>query len=254
MYQDLRICGLQPLYRQHFREGERIELSGLGRTALSAGDFTVTAIPVVTAVTPTSVLAAGRITLTGTGLDLVREVRLNSTVLTIVSQSTTSLVVDLVAGATSGVLTLVDAGGTARAVAQQVTIVAPMAITSFSPASIVTGQALTINGTGLDRAVGVTFANGATANIATRSGSTRITVTVPDAAASGALRVRGNANDEVVSASPLTVIPAIRVDANAVYRVGAGRASPTRSPPRRCYRARVLQVGARARAYRHRSA
>lgn len=200
----------------------RIELSGLGRTTLSAGNFTVTAIPVVTAVSPTSVLAGGRVTLTGTGLDLVREVRLNATVLTIVSQTTTSLVVDLIAGATSGVLTLVDASGVGRPVAQQVTIVAPMTISSFSPASIVTGQTLTIDGTGLDRAVGVTFANGATANVATRSGSTRITVTVPDAATTGALRVRGNANDEVVSASPLTVSPAIRVDANAVYRVAAG--------------------------------
>lgn len=200
----------------------RIELGGLGRTVLSASDFTVTAIPMVTSVTPTSVLAGGRITLTGTSLDMVREVRLNATALTIVSQSSTSIAVDVVAGATSGVLTLVDAMGVARALTQQVTVVAPMTITSFSPASIVTGQALTINGTNLDRAVGVTFANGATASVASRTGTTRITVTVPDSAATGALRVRGNANDEIVSASPLTVIPAIRVDANAVYRVAAG--------------------------------
>jgi hypothetical protein len=200
----------------------RIELSGLGRTVLSASDFTVTAIPLVTAVAPTSVLTGGRVTLTGTSLDLVREVRLNATVLPIVSQSATSIAVDVVAGATSGVLTLVDTMGVARALTQQVSVVAPMTITSFSPASIVTGQALTINGTNLDRAVGVTFANGATASVASRTGTTRITVTVPDSAATGALRVRGNANDEIVSASPLTVIPAIRVDANAVYRVSAG--------------------------------
>jgi hypothetical protein len=67
----------------------RIELGGLGRTVLSGSDFTVTAIPLVTSVAPTSVLAGGRITLTGTSLDLVREVRLNATALTIVSQSAT---------------------------------------------------------------------------------------------------------------------------------------------------------------------
>jgi hypothetical protein len=200
----------------------RIELSGLGRTVLSASDFTVTSIPLVMAVTPTSVLTGGRITLTGTSLDLVREVRLNATVLPIVSQNATAVAVDVIAGATSGVLTLVDTLGVARALTQQVNVVASMTITSFSPASIVTGQALTINGTNLDRAVGVTFANGATASIASRTGTTRITVTVPDSAATGALRVRGNANDEIVSAAPLTVIPAIRVDANAVYRVAAG--------------------------------
>lgn len=205
----------------------RIELAGDGRSVVSATDFTVVFIPQVASVTPTSVLTGARVTLAGSSLDRAREVRLNGMQLPIVTQTATTLVIDVVAGATSGVLTVVDADGGARAVAQSLTVLAPMTLTSFAPTAIVTGNALTVNGTGLDRAVGITFANGATANVATRSGTTRLTATVPDSAGSGPIRVRGSAADEVVAATPLTVIPAIRVDANAIYPVAAAGASVT---------------------------
>ena len=204
----------------------RIELAAPGRTVLSANDFTVSLVPTLTSVSPSTVLPGARVTLNGTNLDRVTQVRINSTVLPIVTQSVSVITVDVPAATPSGPLTLVEASGT-RLQAQRLTVVAAMTVTSFSPASIVTGRTLTINGTGLNRAMTVAFASGATAPVATRTGSTRITVTVPDAATSGVVRVRGNAADEVASAAPLTVIPAIRVNSTTVYRVASPGSSVT---------------------------
>lgn len=205
----------------------RIELNAAGRVLLSEADFTVMSVPAVTALTPTTLLPPGRITLAGTALDLVREVRLNALVLTIATRTPTSLAVDVPAGAMSGTLTVVDTAGVARPLAQMITIAGPVTMSSFSPATIVTGQTLTVNGTNLDRASSLVFVNGATATIAARTGTTRLTAVVPDAAASGVFRVRADAGDEALSATALQVIPAVRVDANAVYRVAAAGDSVT---------------------------
>jgi len=205
----------------------RIELDATGRVVLSTTDFTVVAVPAVTTIAPTTVLPPARITLSGSALDGVREVRLNALVLTISNRTPTSLAVDVPSGAASGNLTLVDTAGVARPLSQPITVSGPLSISSYSPAAIVTGQLLTVTGANLDRAQSIVFANGSTAAIAGRSGTSRITATVPDGAGSGVFRVRGNLDDEVLSAGALQVIPAIRVDANAVYRVAAAGQSVT---------------------------
>jgi hypothetical protein len=204
----------------------RIELNASGRTVLSSTDFTVNFIPQLTSLSPASVLPGGRVTLNGSNLDRVTEVRVNATVLPIVTKAPTAMTVDVPATATSGTVTLVDVGGTSRPQSQQLTVVAPMTLTSFAPTTVVTGQSLTLNGTNLDRATAVVFAGGVSAPIATRS-ATRITATVPDSASSGALQVQGNAGDTVTSGAALAVVPAIRVDATTVYRVAAAGANVT---------------------------
>ena len=65
----------------------RIELTAAGRTVLSVLDFTVSGVPQVTSLSPTSVLPGGRVTLSGSSLDRVAQVRVNSTVLPIASQT-----------------------------------------------------------------------------------------------------------------------------------------------------------------------
>ena len=205
----------------------RVELSAAGRVVLSAADLTVLLVPTVTSVAPTTVVAPGQLTLTGANLDLVREARLGNLALSIATRSATSLVLDVPGTAASGTLTLVDTAGAARVVPQPITVVGPLAITSYTPATIVTGQTLTVVGTNLDRATAIVFANGATASIASRTGTTRVTAVVPDAAASGVFRVRASAGDESPAASALQVIPAIRVDAATVYRVAAAGNSVT---------------------------
>jgi hypothetical protein len=205
----------------------RIELAAPGHTVLSTSEFTVSDVPQVASVSPSSVSPGGRVTLNGTNLDRVTQVRVSATVFPIVTQTPTAIAVDVPASATTGLITLVDGAGIARLQSQQLTVVQPMTLTSFAPTSIVTGQTLALNGTNLDRATAVVFASGASAPIATHSGTTRITVTVPDAATSGVLRVQGDSAEEIVSAAPLTVIPAIRVDSSAVYRVASAGANIT---------------------------
>jgi len=205
----------------------RIELTASGRTVLSATDFTVSDAPQVVSVSPTAVSPGGRVTLNGTSLDRVTQVRVNATVLPVVTQAPAAITVDVPATATTGLISLVDAAGAVRVQSQQLTVILPMSLSSFTPTSIVAGQTLTLNGSNLDRATAVVFAGGASAPVATRSGTTRITVVVPDAATSGILRVQGNAADEITSATPLAVIPAIRVDSSAVYRVAATGANVT---------------------------
>ena len=199
----------------------RIELGVDGAVLLSASDLTVVAVPTITSVTPTTVIPPAAITIAGTALDGVREVRLGARTLEISSRTPTRLVVEVPTSATSGTLALIDNAGVSRPYAQRITVTGPLAISSFSPASIVAGQSLAVNGSNLDRVTALVFANGVTASIASRTGTTRVFVVVPDSAGSGVFRLLGNLDDEVLSATPLQVIPAIRVNANTVYRVNA---------------------------------
>ena len=199
----------------------RIELGVDGAVLLSASDLTVVAVPTITSVTPTTVIPPAAITIAGTALDGVREVRLGARTLEISSRTPTRLVVEVPTSATSGTLALIDNAGVSRPYAQRITVTGPLAISSFSPASIVAGQSLAVNGSNLDRVTALVFANGVTASIASRTGTTRVFVVVPDSAGSGVFRLLGNLDDEVLSATPLQVIPAIRVNANTVYRANA---------------------------------
>lgn len=199
-----------------------IELAGGGRVALSANDFVVLAVPRVTSVTPSSIVAPARINVAGTDLDKVTQARLNATVLAIAAQSPTALTLDVPAGASSGLLTLVATDGVARQTAQQITVAGSIAVASFAPTTVARGLTLTVGGSNLDRATAVEFAGGTQAPIAARTGSTSISVTVPAAANSGVFTVIGSAGERVDAPASLTVVPRIQVDAAAVYNVAAG--------------------------------
>ena len=179
-------------------------------------------VPQVTSVTPTTIAPPARITATGVNLDAVAQARLGSVVLAIASQSSTSLALDVPTGASTGFLTLVDSSGTARQAAQQITVLGPVTIAAFSPASVLTEASLTITGSGLDRATAVEFAGGATAPIATRSGSTSMTVVVPTTAQSGPFAVLTAGGDRTASSTVLTVVPRIQVTNAGSFAVAAG--------------------------------
>jgi hypothetical protein len=178
--------------------------------------------PQVSAISPTTLAPPGRLTVSGTNLDRVASARLGATPLAIASQSATSLGLDVPAGASTAFLTLVDAAGTARQSSQQVTIVGPVTVASLSPASLLTGASLTIAGSGLDRASSVEFAGGASAGIASRSGSTSITVTVPSNAITGPVTVVSSTGERAASSTALTVIPRITVTNPSTTSVAAG--------------------------------
>jgi hypothetical protein len=200
----------------------RIEVANASGAATSPASLTVVAVPVVTSVSPSSITAPARITVTGTDLDLVTQARLGLTPLSIASQSATSLALDVPANASTGFLVLVATDGIARQSAAQVSVAGSITVTSLNPSSIVRGATLTINGSNLDRATSVEFAGGATSAVASHTGTTAITTVVPQAAATGPVTVVGNAGERVLSATSLTVSTVIQVDANATYRVAAG--------------------------------
>ena len=200
----------------------RIELASAARAVLSTGDLTIVAVPQVTNVTPTSITPPGRITVTGTNLDLVTQARLGNTALTIAAQSATSLALDVPANASTAFLTLVARDGVARQSATQVSVTGSILITSFNPTTIVRGATLTLNGSNLDRATAVEYAGGATSTIASHTGSTVLTTVVPPTAASGPVTVVGNIGDRVTTSDSLIVVAPIQVDGSATYRVAAG--------------------------------
>jgi len=208
--------------------GSRIELAATGRTVLSATDFIVRSAPQVTRVSPASVPPGGRVTLSGSNLDRVTQVRVGELAFPTVSKTVNSMVIEAPADARSGTITVIDSDGIARPQSQQLTVVGPMTIASFSPAWVLTGQTLTIVGTNLERATGVAFAGGSVAAVELRTGSTQIIVRVPDSATSGTITVLGDSGDQVSSGTPLKVSTLIRVtNPNATYPVAAAGANVT---------------------------
>jgi hypothetical protein len=202
----------------------RVGVQAGSRAAASASDFVVVnpaAVPTVASITPTTVTAGGQLTLTGTGLDQVASARLAAVGLPIASQSATQLRFTVPAQAVSGALTLVDRGGTARTLPQTITVQAALAIASFSPSTVARGQTLNITGQGLDRASGVRFAGNAEAAVASRTGSTALTVTVPAAATSGPFTVLAGTAEQATSATALTVYEPIAVNVQ-VHNVAVG--------------------------------
>jgi trimeric autotransporter adhesin len=199
----------------------RIELTGSGSVALSAAELQVRApaLPTVASVTPDTVIAPARVTLAGSALDAVTDVRLNGVPLAIAARSATTLQLDVPAAARSGNLALATAAGPVPGAGPQLTVLAPMSIAGFAPAQVARGGSLTISGAQLDRATAVEFTGGARADISARSGSTSITVLVPGAAASGAIALIGPFNERVASSDVLTVLAPIVVDAQATYRI-----------------------------------
>lgn len=205
----------------------RIVVANGGATAQSGSDLQIGSAVAVASVTPTTVLPPARISVTGSRLDLVRQALLGGAPLLIATQTASALALDVPAGAATAELTLVDAAGVSTRTPYVVTVASPMTVTSLSPASVSRGAPLTIGGTHLDRATAVQFSGGATAAVASRSGSTSITVTVPDTATGGPVTVLGNLDDSVVSSVALTVLVPIVVDGSAIYTLASVPASLT---------------------------
>jgi hypothetical protein len=190
--------------------------------APAPGPAPAPAAPQITAISPTTITAPARVTVSGSNLDRVASARLGNTGLVIAARTAASLSLDVPAGASTGFLTLVDDAGVARQATQQITVTGAVAIASFAPASVVTGGTLTINGSGLDRAASVEFAGGVGAPVASRSGSTSMAVVVPAGAQTGPFVVLTAGGDRTGSANAVTIIPRIAVTSPTTHAVAAG--------------------------------
>ncbi|RNI31264.1 IPT/TIG domain-containing protein [Rufibacter latericius] len=170
----------------------------------------VVTLPVVTALAPASLNNGANLTITGTNLDLVKEVRFTgvgaAAVTNFVSQSATELVVKVPANATKGKLTIIPHSGVEVATTQEITLTLP-AVTALSPASILHGENLTITGTNLDLVKEIEFVGVGAAKVTTfvSKTATQIVVKVPDNASKGALKLTALSGAVVTTSQELMI-------------------------------------------------
>ncbi|MDO7874712.1 IPT/TIG domain-containing protein [Hymenobacter sp. ASUV-10] len=151
--------------------------------------FTVTIpAPVITSLAPTSGLVGITVTITGTGFTGATGVTFNGTAATAFTVvSATSITVTVPAGATTGLVRVLSPNGISNGATFTVIPPAPV-ITALVPASATVGTVVTISGTNLTGATGVSF-NGIAGTSVTVVNATTITVVVPAGATTGNLTV-----------------------------------------------------------------
>ena len=139
------------------------------------------ALPAATVLTPNPVKHAENVTITGTNLDLVKQVLFTGVaapVTTFVTQTANQLVVKVPGGAQSGKLTFVSASGVHSVTASNLDVLLPT-ITDLTPNPVDPGADLTIKGTNLNLVTSVKFVNAAAVTSFVSQSDIQIVVKVP---------------------------------------------------------------------------
>lgn len=164
--------------------------------------------PAITTLDPAALMAGTDLTITGTNLDLVKQVKFtgSSKIVDVVPASATSLVVTVPTDATTGIVTLITLNGAEIVSAMSLEVsAADIPVVTGMPASIKPGQLLIIQGTKLNLVETVIFENGVKAtSFGTRS-ATLLEVSVPEEVA------RGVNNMQLITFSGKTVIAPITI-------------------------------------------
>ena len=135
--------------------------------------------PVLSSLTPTSGPVGTSVTISGTNLGGATSVSFNGAAqATIASNTTTSLVVAVPSGATTGNVTVTTPGGTSNGVAFTVTAAVPT-ISSFAPTFTKSGQTVTVTGTNLTGATGLTFSGVSQPTFTVNAAGTQLSAVVP---------------------------------------------------------------------------
>jgi hypothetical protein len=147
-------------------------------------------LPAITAMAPTAVLNSANLTVTGTNLDLVKEIIFSGVtdpIKVFVSSTATQIVVKVPAGAKKGKLTLV-ANSTVKVISDtDLDIVLPV-ITSLSPNPVDHDANLTIAGANLNLVTGISFIGEAQpVKTFVSQSATQLVVKTPAAALKGKL-------------------------------------------------------------------
>ena len=165
-------------------------------------------VPAITSLNPAALMAGTDVTITGTNLDLVKQVKFtgSSKIVDVVPASATSLVVAVPTDATTGVVTLITLNETEVVSAMSLDVSpADIPVVTGMPASIKPGQLLIIQGTKLNLVETVIFEKGVKAtSFGTRS-ATVLEVYVPEEVA------RGVNNMQLITFSGKTVIAPITI-------------------------------------------
>lgn len=170
----------------------------------SETDLVVT-LPTITALAPKPVKAGSLLTITGTDLDLVREVVFggNQKVIEFEAQSATEMKVVVPAASQDGPLKLSVASLVEVTSADNVEMVVST-VTGVAPNPAKPGTSVTISGTDLELATTVTFGGNKVGSITQRDAGS-LTVTVPLDATEGVVTVRTAANKTAISANTLAL-------------------------------------------------
>ncbi|GAA4438698.1 hypothetical protein GCM10023188_34430 [Pontibacter saemangeumensis] len=167
------------------------------------------ALPAVTSLAPGAVKHGDNLTITGTNLNLVKEIKFKGVgeakATEFVSQSATQIVVKVPDNTNNGTLTLVANSGEEVATTQEVTVILPV-ITSVSPSPVDPGQNLTINGTNLDLVKSIEFKGGTKVTSFVSQTPTQIVVKVPMNATKGALKIVTVKDYEVATTAQVNII------------------------------------------------
>jgi hypothetical protein len=149
--------------------------------------------PVIASFNPTTIMAGNDITITGTDLDLVREVKFNSVSenVKITPTSETSFMVTVPPTATTGKITLITVNGTQVESVDILTVTAAdIPVITNMVSAIKPGQLLTINGTKLNLVESVIFADNVKATQYGTRSATLLEVYVPENAKKGAVTMK----------------------------------------------------------------
>jgi hypothetical protein len=174
-------------------------------TGVSTSDFSVTSAnssPTITSFDPASGPVGTAVTVTGQNFTGATAVTFNGTEAAFTVNSATQLQTTVPAGATSGVIMVTTASGSADSPAEFTVLSASAAptVTSFSPASGPIGTEVTITGTDFTAVSAVAF-NGVSAATYVVDSSTKIRAVVPTSATSGQISVTTNGGTGTSSTS-----------------------------------------------------
>lgn len=136
-----------------------VTVSGTDSADLRTADTLKVTLPMATSLSPNPVKHNTNLTVTGTDLDLVKQVLfagVSKPLTSFVSQTPTQLVVRVDSATVKGKLTLVAASGVQTTSAADLDVVLP-SITGMAPGTVSVGANLTITGTNLDVVRSVAF-------------------------------------------------------------------------------------------------
>ena len=158
-----------------------IAYAGTDSASVQTSDTLKVALPLSTAFSPNPVKHAENVTITGSNLDLAKQViftGVSSPVTSFVSQGANQMVIKVPGAAQSGKMTFVAASGVQTVSPIDLNILMP-AITRLSPDTVDPGSNLTIKGTNLNLVTSVTFQNAPAVTSFVSQTDTQLVVTVP---------------------------------------------------------------------------